>query len=77
MDFAVAVDHRWKFEENEKRDKYIDLARELKKLWNIKLTVILIGILQRRTIPKGMVKGLEDSEIRGQVEIIQTIALLK
>ena len=32
MDFAVPVGHRVKIKESEKRDKYRDLARELKKL---------------------------------------------
>ena len=31
VDFAVPADHRIKLKECEKRDKYIDLARELKK----------------------------------------------
>ena len=31
MDFADTVDHRIKLKENEKKDKYLDLARELKK----------------------------------------------
>ena len=31
MDFAVPADPRVKLKENEKRDKYLDLARELKK----------------------------------------------
>ena len=31
VDFAVPVDHRIKLKECEKRDKYLDLARELKK----------------------------------------------
>ena len=31
VDFAVPADHRIKLKENEKRDKYLDLARELKK----------------------------------------------
>ena len=31
MDFAVLVDHRIKLKECEKKDKYLDLARELKK----------------------------------------------
>ena len=31
MVFAVPVDHRVKLKESEKRDKYLDLARELKK----------------------------------------------
>ena len=30
--FAVQVDHRVKLKECEKRDKYLELARELKKL---------------------------------------------
>ena len=31
MDFAVSADHRIKPKECEKKDKYLDLARELKK----------------------------------------------
>ena len=31
VDFAVPADHRIKLKESEKRDKYLDLARELKK----------------------------------------------
>ena len=30
-DFTVPADHRVKLKESEKRDKYFDLARELKK----------------------------------------------
>ena len=33
-----------KLKENEKKDKYLDLARELKKQWNMKVTVIPIVI---------------------------------
>ena len=32
VDFAVPADHRIRLKECEKKDKYIDLARELKKL---------------------------------------------
>ena len=31
MDFAVPADHRVKLKECEKKDKYMDLIRELKK----------------------------------------------
>ena len=31
VEFAVPADHRIKLKEKEKRDKYLDLARELKK----------------------------------------------
>ena len=43
--FAIPADHRIKLKECEKKDKYLDLARELKKkLWNMKVTIIPIGI---------------------------------
>ena len=35
VEFAVPADHRIKQKECEKRDKYLDLARELKKLWTM------------------------------------------
>ena len=40
MDFAISADHRVKMKESEKRDKYLDFARELKKLCNMKVIVI-------------------------------------
>ena len=63
--------------ESEKKDNYLDLTRELKKLWNMKVTIepIVIGALG--TITKGLLKGLEDSEVGGRVETIRTTALLK
>ena len=60
-DFAVPADRRVKLKESEKNDKYLDLDRELEKLWNMKVTVIpnvhgMLGIVT---------KGLENLEIRG------------
>ena len=51
MDFAVSGDHRVKMKESEKRDKYLDLPRELKKQWNIMVMVIpiVIGMLGTTT----------------------------
>ena len=40
VDFIIRADSRVKVKESEKGDKYLDLARELKKLWNMKVTVI-------------------------------------
>ena len=77
MDFAVLPDYRIKLKKCEKKDKYLDLARELKKLWNMKVTIIPIVIGAFGTVTKGLLKGLEDLEIRGQVETIQTTALLR
>ena len=56
---------------------YLDLPRELKKLWNMKVTIIPIAIGTFGTVTKGLLKGLEDLEVGGRVETIQTTALLK
>ena len=40
VDFAVLAEHKIKLKECEKSDKYLDLARELKKLWSMKVTII-------------------------------------
>ena len=77
VDFAVPADHKIKLKECEKRDKYLDLAKELKKLWNMKVTIIPIMIGAFGTVTKGLLKGLEDLEVSGQVETIETMALLK
>ena len=77
VDFVVPADHRIKLKECEKRDKYLDLGRELKKLWNMKVTIIPIGIGAFSTVTKGLLKGLEDLEVGGRVETIRTTALLK
>ena len=74
VDFAVPADHRIKLKECEKRDKYLDLARELKKLWNMKVTIVPIVIGAFGTITKGLLKGLEDLEVGEEVETIQMTA---
>ena len=65
-----------KLKKSEKRDTYLDFARELKNIWNIKVTVILIVIGELGTVTKTLVQGLEDLEIRGWVETIQTIIII-
>ena len=54
VDFAVLADHRIKLKECEKRDKYLALARELKKIWNMKVTIIPIVIGAFGTVTKGL-----------------------
>ena len=73
IDFAVPVDHRIKLKKCEKKDKYLDLARELKRLWNIQVAIIAIVICAFGTVTKGLLKGLEDLEVGGRVETIQTL----
>ena len=52
VNFAVTADHRIKLKESEKKNKYIDLARELKKLWNMNVTIIPIVIGAFGTVTK-------------------------
>ena len=77
VDFAVPVDHRINLKESEKKDKYLDLAREIKKLRNMKVTIVPIVIGALGTVTKGLLKSLDDLEIGGRVETIQTTALLR
>ena len=73
--FAIPANYRVKSKENEKKNKYLDLAWELKKLWNKKVTVIPIVIGTLGRVTKILIKGLEDLKIRGWVETIQMTAL--
>ena len=75
VNFAVPADNRVKLNKSEKKDKYLDLAREQKKLWSMKVMIIPIIIGALGT--KGLIQGLEDCEIWGRVEKIQTHALLR
>ena len=80
MDFAVPADHRVKQKESEKRDKLLDFARELEKKTQLRImsvTVIPIVIDALGTVPKGLVRGLEELEIGGRIETILTTVLLK
>ena len=69
--FCCPADHwvKWvKFKENEKRDKYFDFARKLKKQWNMKVTVIAILIGALGTITKSLDKragGVGDRSTSG------------
>ena len=54
VDFAVPADHRINLKECAKKDKYLDLARELKKLCNMKVMIVPIVIGALGTITKGL-----------------------
>ena len=60
MDFPVPTEHRMKEKEDKKLDKYLDLARELRKLWNMEVTVITIVVRTHETIPESLEKILNE-----------------
>ncbi len=49
----------------------------MKKLWNMKVTMVPIVIAAFGTITKGLLKVLQDEEIGGRVETIQMTELLR
>ena len=59
VNFVAPADHRVKLKESKKEDNYQDLAWELKKPWNIKVTMIPIIIDALDNITKGFVQGLD------------------
>ena len=71
MDFAVSADHRIKLKKCEKKDKYLDLARKFKKMWDMKEIIVPIVIGAFGAITKRLLKGMEGMEVDGRVETIQ------
>jgi len=72
IDIAVPADARVEEMEQEKIDRYQDLARELKRLWKVETKVV--GALG--TVPKGLEKNLEKAGSNVAVELLQKTALL-
>ena len=60
VDFAISADHRVELKEREKKDKLLDLARALEKLWNLKVTVIPIDVGALDTLTEGLIQRLEN-----------------
>ena len=67
MDLAVPADYRVKIKESEKIDKYLDLSRELRKQWKLRVTLIPIVIGGRWTVSKSFERGLAELKIRGRI----------
>ena len=63
-----------KMKESEKIDKYLDFSTELKKLWNLTVTMMPIVVGVFGTVPKLLERRLEELEIR---ERLKTITLLR
>ena len=56
MDFAVPADHRVKLKESEKKDKYLDLAKELKNYGTWKWRLILVLYSRNTNISGSIIK---------------------
>ena len=73
MDFAVPADDRVKIKRKWKEGYIPRPYSGTEKLCYMKVTIIPIMICAFSAVTKGLIKGLQDLEIRGRVETIQTI----
>ena len=65
------MDHKGKIKDNEKIDKYLDLAKELKKkLGNIRVISIVVSVFE--TVSKGLKLTLEELEIKERIKTIKS-----
>ena len=55
----------------------MDLTGELTKFWNMRETVMLSIVGALGTIPTGLEKRMEELEISGRIETIETTELLR
>ena len=76
LDFAAPADYRVKLK-YEKRDKYYDLAKEFKRIVKHESYDYNNCKWSSLSVTKRLVQGLEDLEITGQVETVQTTELLR
>ena len=77
MDLAVLADNCVKIKENEKIEKYLNLARELKKAVEHASRVMVMSVEfdALGTVSKSLETGLEQLEIGGRIETIQNTAV--
>ena len=57
--------------------RHCERIEKKNKLWNVKVTVIPTVIDAHGTATKRLIQGLQDLEMRGRVETIQTTSLLR
>ena len=62
--WTLLSDHSVKIKESEKRVKYLNATGKLRKVWNMRATVILVLVGWFVTVPKGLEKRLEELENR-------------
>ena len=76
IDFAVPGDSRIEDKEREKIEKYQDLARELQKVWNVRVKIIPLVVGSLGAIPKLFGKRLKDIGIKVEISQVQKTVLL-
>ena len=77
IDIAVPGDSRVASKENEKVQKYQDLVRELRKLWQVKVKVVPVVVGTLGTIPKALEKHLKEIGLLQEAALPGTARILR
>ena len=78
VDFAIPMDHRIKEKEEEKIDKYMDLAVEVRRRFRVKTVTAPIVLRALGTVPgklQELLKKLEIEDITGSLQNTVLISL--
>ena len=76
IDFAVLGDTRIEEKEKEKIEKYQELGRELQKIWNVKVKIILLVVGSLGAIPEQFGNRLKQTGITvGTAQVQKTVLL--
>ena len=76
IDVAIPEDNRVREKEDEKVEKYQDLAREVRKMWGVRTKVIPVVVGALGSIPLRLNDNLRAIEVGIPVALIQRCALL-
>ena len=71
IDFAVPGDSRIEEKEKDKIEKYQDLGRKLKKIWNVKVNIMTFVVGSLGAIPKQFGNRLKQIGITAGTEQVQ------
>ena len=76
VDFAIPMDHHVKEKEEEKIDKYMELASEVRRQYRVKTVIVPIALGALGTVPAKLSKSLEKLEIDDVIGSLQTAVLI-
>ena len=74
--FAIPMDDHVKEKEEEKIDKYMDLAAEVRRQFRVKTVIVPIVLEALGTVPAKLSKSLEKLEIDDVIRSLKTAVLI-
>ena len=76
VDFAIPMDHHVKEKEEERTDRYMDLAAEIRRQFREKIVIVPIVLAALGTVPVKLLKFLEKLEIDDVIGSLKTGVLI-